>query len=718
MDAADAVWPGSDGAPSDTGSGDAGNLFEVRPDGFYRSGSRYFPLVAWALPSGVTDEDAIAAGFDILAGPGDAGLRAIPLLASGDDLAAYVAPYLGDSNLVAWVGPDEALWAGMSVDTLKSEWVDPLRAADPSRPLFLNHAPRGTQAEPTAFDLLAPYVALGDVALMDIYPVPEGNGHSALPGQPGLPAVGAYTGILAKLMSDHGIHEPIMMVLLGSGLGRIPTERWEMLERWVATVDSSHGAFGQMVACDIDGDAVSEVLVHVVSSGGDSILVYDFGESPFGELAAAIPVPTAMGGLAWTKMACGDMQGDGFGDVVVMGDGGPGRQEIWFAAGSAAGLGMPEVVMQAAEQDFDVSVVRHLVLADYNGDGCGDLVVSYDYPDGTQSIFGLASGCGGQGPGPATSLYQGTTATLDLEVWNRAAAADVDEDGRDDIVFGRGDAAVSELAVLRSNGSVLSPPEIAMQEAAGGSDMSHAALVSTNLAGGTARQLAVVGGGAVRAYGPGAGPSASLSSLGTWYSSGGVDAPSVVGVTSGDIDGDGRGDIVVARESPAGVELMLGASTGAYIGARDPAVEEMRFMALNAVLHGSSGLVFWCQQFATVQDTVWPRLAQVAGELRALLPWLTGAGLGVETVGQDAYEWRELSAGSLVLLLQRESRVRGNQAVHVTLPASVAGASLVELWTPSAKAFDKAAQVTLTANELVDTAPLGPYETRLYRVVK
>ena len=148
----------------------------------------------------------------MLAGPGDEGLRAIAVPASGDDIGPFVAPHLSMPNLVGWVGPDEALWNGTTVQTLESEFVAPLRAADPDRAILLNHAPRGSQAEPLAFDLLAPYLSLSDVALMDIYPVPEGNGHSALPAHPGLTAIGAHTDILRGLIEGSGRVQPLMMI--------------------------------------------------------------------------------------------------------------------------------------------------------------------------------------------------------------------------------------------------------------------------------------------------------------------------------------------------------------------------------------------------------------------------------------------------------------------------------------------------------------------------
>ena len=87
----------------------------MREDGFYRDGVRFLPLVLWGLPEGVSEAEALAAGFDVLAGPGESGLRLVAIEATGEGLAAWAAPFLDDENLVGWVGWDEPLWGGRTV---------------------------------------------------------------------------------------------------------------------------------------------------------------------------------------------------------------------------------------------------------------------------------------------------------------------------------------------------------------------------------------------------------------------------------------------------------------------------------------------------------------------------------------------------------------------------------------------------------------------------
>ena len=86
-----------------------------------------------------------------------------------------------EPNLIAWIGPDEPLWNGLSPDDVLTGWGDPIAAADSyERPLFLNHAPRGSREDPANLQLLAPYLSLSDIVSMDMYPVPDENDFSLM----------------------------------------------------------------------------------------------------------------------------------------------------------------------------------------------------------------------------------------------------------------------------------------------------------------------------------------------------------------------------------------------------------------------------------------------------------------------------------------------------------------------------------------------------------
>ncbi len=711
--APDAAPDAAQDAPTEATDTGTHEKVTVRPDGFYHGETRFLPLIAWELPQGVTEAEALGAGFDVLAGPGNEGLRAIAVLASGADIAPFVEPYLSMPNLVGWVGPDEALWNGTPVQTLESEFVAPLRAADPDRAILLNHAPRGSQAEPLAFDLLTPYLALSDVALMDIYPVPEGNGHSALPAHPGLTAMGAHTDILRGLIEGSGREQPLLMIVLGAGLGRIPPERWEMLETWVEEDALPATGVRGLAVCDVDADDEAEAVL-VFSSPTPSLAVYDFGHSAFGERAFTVPLPGDLDAQGVRRVVCGDFRGDGRDDVLMLVDGGSARQDVWVADSTAGGIAPPTLRHRYLEQDFTLSVVRHAATADVDGDECSDLVFSYDYPNGTQRLFGVRSGCAGiveSTLASATVLAEGTVAELDLEEWLHMGAADLDGDGGDDVVFGRGDGVQSDLVWLRSEGSTVASPAALVTVPASEMDLSGGRMALGDLTANGVPEVIVLR-GAKMAVGV---TDASLSgfSVSPWFGPGGVDESDVIAMAAGDVDGDGREDVVVAEPSGSGFRLRLAASTGAYFGARDPVAEEMRFMAYDALSHGSAGLVFWCQQFASKSDAVWGRLAGVATELGAILPHLAGETVARGTVQGRGFWWVKDGTG-WVLVEQNDQR--GGQAAGVdrALPMGATGSTM--LWSASARAFQADPSVVISGGSLIHAVPMRGYETRIYRV--
>ena len=727
-DAADAAIDASQDAKTDVGQdalddgpiGEAGEagapVIEVRDDGFYRDGERFLPLIGWELPAGVTESEALAAGFDVLAGPGDEGLRAIAVTATGSEISSFVAPYADMPNLLGWAGPDEALWNGIDIATLQSEFVAPLRAADPTRALLLNHAPRGSQTDPLDFDQLVPYVNLGDVALMDIYPVPEGNGHSALVDHPGLSAVGAHADILRNLIEGTGAPRPFVMIVLGAGLGRIPSERWELLENWVQDTSVSASNLRALAVCDMDGDQHDEAVVALAGSA-PALAVYDFDASPFGERSSTVALPADLDADGIAQMVCGDFSGDGSADVVMLVEGGATRQDIWGADSSGSALLPPTLRQRSLAQDFAISAVRHAVETDFDGDGCDDLVISYDYPNDDQYLFGIRSDCQGIVSATlanVTVLHATTSASFDLEHWRHVGADDLDGDGLGDLVFGAGDGTSSQVVWLRSTGTSLSSPASIVDVSSSELDLSGGRVAVGGLTSASTLSLVSLRGGSLRAadLDVSAMPSSVNPSL--WYGAGTLDEASVLSMGSGDIDGDGRADVVLAESMlGGGMRLRLGVSTGSYFGARDPMAQEMRFMAFNALSHGSAGLTFWCQQFASKQDPVWKRLTDTARELTAIVPHLSGTTISRGTLAHRGWWWVEDGSG-WVLVEQNESRTADMAGTDRALPAGASGT--VRVWRPALHTFEVQPNVSVVQSAVRDTEGFGPYETRIYRV--
>jgi hypothetical protein len=644
----------------------------------------------------------------------------IEIEATGSELAAWAAPFLDDENLLGWVGWDEPLWTGRTVEEMRTQIVEPLRLVDPHRPLAINHAPRGSTTVPLGFDLLLPWMELSDVASMDIYPVPEGNGHSMLPNHPGLSAVGAHTEILRNLVRRSGNPQPVFMVLLGAGLGRIPNERWEALEKVAETDDLDSDAVKGAIVCDVDGDGAAEVVLVAATGSNGALRVYDFGDSPFGEPEADIVTPPDLEVSGLRHIVCAETDGDGRGDIVLLVDGGPARQDLWLARAGHSGLEVPSLRYRATKSDVCIDDIQHAFGGDFDGDGCGDVLVSYDYPDGTQAFSAVLSDCTGFSSESnllANRWYESISPELDLDAWPLAVSGDFGGGKQDDLVMARTTQGVTQINVLLSTGTGLTAPARVLRIPSEALDLRGAWVAAGEFDDAPGLDLAVVQGARLlllssKAAGRG------FRTPEIWYSAGGLDASTLIGVVAGDIDGDSRVDLGLLDSTPGGrARFRLAASTGTYFGARDPTVEELRFMWSSALAHGAAGVVSWCQHFASASDSVWNRLTAVAGEFSALRTSLAGATLSRSSSAGHTSWWVSGVDGCLHLMALNETRKRDLRGVESALPAGFEGSGVL-LWSPEHRDFFPLPEVRLSGRSLVDPRPFKPYEFRVYRITE
>jgi uncharacterized repeat protein (TIGR01451 family) len=225
---------------------------------------------------------------------------------------------------------------------------------------------------------------------------------------------------------------------------------------WIAPANQDGAGFGNSVAGagDVNGDGYGDVIVgarYFDNDEGDEGRVFVYLGSPTGLLAS--PVWTAEGNqssahFGYTVAGAGDVNGDGYADVVV---GAPfhdsyctdgGRAYVY--QGSAAG---PSA--NAAWTTDGYECYGHLgwslaTAGDVNGDGYSDVIVGAPYEDSSCGDGGRArvflGSAAGLGTDPAwTSDAQSCNEQFGFSV---SSAGDVDGDGYSDVVVGAPNSSV------------------------------------------------------------------------------------------------------------------------------------------------------------------------------------------------------------------------------------------------------------------------------------
>ena len=232
-----------------------------------------------------------------------------------------------------------------------------------------------------------------------------------------------------------GVKGPSMFYDVGGGAMNI--YRWISSGSSFSTITQTGIASGysltnvgnHMVAADVNGDGKTDnVVAYQYPDGTMRLHVFLNGSSyqgPTGWFQSGQFNMANVGG----RMVGGDFNGDGKDDVAMVYDNGGGLSIYRFLS-TGSDFNYDSVVVATSGYDLN-NVGENIACADVNGDGKDDIVLAYQYSDGTMRLHVLLNGNSYQGP---TGWYQSGTFTMS-NVAGRMAGGDFNGDGKGDVAM-------------------------------------------------------------------------------------------------------------------------------------------------------------------------------------------------------------------------------------------------------------------------------------------
>jgi hypothetical protein len=248
---------------------------------------------------------------------------------------------------------------------------------------------------------------------------------------------------------DHGqTNEGGAWVYHGSASGVISAPAWYM------QINQANAHFGYSVgtAGDVNGDGYSDVIVGapdweddvnnegrawVYHGSADGLQTTEAWHAESNQLGA---------GLGWSVATAGDVNGDGYSDVIVgapyWGDGGLSSEgKVWVFHGSSSGLNTSSAWSRESGQNDAYYGYAVGTAGDVNGDGYADIILGAPHmtgsvtDEGTTRVYcgsatGLRSSYDWKGEGGQTLSWYGMTV---------GTAGDVNGDGYAEVIVGAKD---------------------------------------------------------------------------------------------------------------------------------------------------------------------------------------------------------------------------------------------------------------------------------------
>ncbi len=316
--------------------------------------------------------------------------------------------------------------------------------------------------------------------------------------------------VAAPFADGVGTESGSVYVYLGVGSGIDLGSEIEL----TASDAQSYDSFGWSVAGagDLDGDGFDEVVVGMPSdddhdSGSGACYLY-FGANGGVDASTEHKLTASDAGyydyFGWSVSGAGDVDGDGFDDLIVGAEVADGAEyqsgSAYVYPGSRAGLDLSgETELYASDGALgDYYGVSVSGAGDLDGDGYDDVIVGAYRDEDNGSDAGAAyiylGGVSGVDSSAETKLIASDGAADDYYGWSVSAAGDLDGDGYHDVIVGAyydddlGSKSGSAYLYFGGSGGVAAGTEVKLNSSDGdsgdlfGYSVSHAGDVNGDLA--------------------------------------------------------------------------------------------------------------------------------------------------------------------------------------------------------------------------------------------